>query len=60
VVLSRATLLEQIRDEGTTVGDRIVDTYVRRLRRKLETVDPSFDRIETVVGAGYRWRDDGA
>jgi DNA-binding response OmpR family regulator len=60
VVLSRATLLEQIRDDGTTVGDRIVDTYVRRLRRKLEALDPSFDRIETVVGAGYRWRDDGA
>ena len=32
------------------------DTYVRRLRRKLEAVDAAFDRIETVIGAGYRWR----
>ena len=60
VVLSRERLLEQIRGDGSVVGDRIVDTYVRRLRRKLEGVDPAFDRIETVVGAGYRWRDDGA
>jgi DNA-binding response OmpR family regulator len=59
VVLSRDRLLEQIRGDGSVVGDRIVDTYVRRLRRKLEDVDAAFDRIETVVGAGYRWRADG-
>jgi DNA-binding response OmpR family regulator len=29
---------------------------VNRLRRKLEAIDPAFDGIETVVGAGYRWR----
>jgi DNA-binding response OmpR family regulator len=60
VVLSRERLLDEIRGDGSIVGDRIVDTYVRRLRRKLEAVDPAFDRIETVIGAGYRWRDDGA
>jgi DNA-binding response OmpR family regulator len=32
------------------------DTYVRRLRRTFEAVDPAFDGIETVIGAGYRWR----
>jgi DNA-binding response OmpR family regulator len=59
VVLSRERLLEQIRGDGSVVDSRIIDTYVRRLRRKLEALDTSFDRIETVVGAGYRWRDDG-
>ena len=59
IVLSRDRLLAEIRGDGSVVGDRIVDTYVRRLRRKLEEVDPAFDRIETIVGAGYRWRDDG-
>jgi DNA-binding response OmpR family regulator len=57
VVLSRDALLEGMRGDGSVVGDRIVDTYVRRVRRKLEALDPSFDRIETVIGAGYRWRD---
>jgi DNA-binding response OmpR family regulator len=60
IVLSREQLLEQIRDDGSVVGDRIVDTYVRRIRRKLEAIDSAFDRLQTVVGAGYRWRDDDA
>lgn len=55
VVLSRERLIEMVRGDGTVVVDRIVDTYVRRLRRKLEAVDPAFSSIETVVGAGYRW-----
>jgi DNA-binding response OmpR family regulator len=58
IVLSRGQLLEQIRDDESVVGDRIVDTYVRRLRRKLEAIDAGFDRLQTVIGAGYRWRDD--
>ena len=56
VVLSRAQLLAVARDDGSVVVDRIVDTYVNRLRRKLEAIDPSFTGIETVIGAGYRWR----
>jgi DNA-binding response OmpR family regulator len=60
VVFSRERLLEVARDDGSVVGDRIVDTYVRRLRRKLEAIDPAFSRIATIVGAGYRWvADDG-
>lgn len=57
VVLSRERLLEMVRGDGSVVIDRIVDTYVRRLRRKFEAIDPSFRSIETVVGAGYRWTD---
>ncbi|MFI5302536.1 MAG: response regulator transcription factor [Polyangiales bacterium] len=59
IVLSRARLLEQVRGDDSVVVDRIIDTYVRRLRRKLEEIEPSFSSIETVVGLGYRWRDDG-
>jgi DNA-binding response OmpR family regulator len=58
MVLSRDRLLEIVRGDDSVVAERIIDTYVRRLRRKLEAVDPSFDRIETVIGAGYRWKDD--
>jgi len=56
VVLSRAVLLAEARQDESVVAPRLIDTYVRRLRRKLEAVDPSFACIETVVGAGYRWR----
>ena len=57
LILSRAQILEQIRGDDSVVEPRIVDTYVRRLRRKLESVDPEFVAIETVVGVGYRWRE---
>jgi DNA-binding response OmpR family regulator len=57
VLFTRDQLLKAVRDDDCVVVDRIIDTYVRRLRRKLEAVDPGFDRIETVVGVGYRWRD---
>jgi DNA-binding response OmpR family regulator len=59
VVFSRAQLLELVRGDDSVVVDRIIDTYVRRVRRKLEAVDPTFAAIDTVVGAGYRWRENG-
>jgi DNA-binding response OmpR family regulator len=57
VVHSRDRLLELARGDDSVVDPRLIDTYVRRLRRKLEAIEAEFDGIETVVGAGYRWRD---
>jgi DNA-binding response OmpR family regulator len=59
VVLSRDRLLTLTRGDDSVVAERLIDTYVRRLRRKFEHVDPHFAAIETVIGAGYRWRHDG-
>ncbi|MDG1481093.1 MAG: response regulator transcription factor [Myxococcota bacterium] len=56
VVLSRGRLLEQMRGDDSVVAERLVDTYIRRMRRKFEQIDTAFAEIETVVGAGYRWR----
>ena len=56
VVWTRDKLLDGLRGHDTHVAPRLIDTYVRRLRKKLEALDPGFDRIETVIGAGYRWR----
>jgi DNA-binding response OmpR family regulator len=56
IVLSRDRLLEIVRGDESIVAERIIDTYVRRLRRKLEAIDPAFEGIDTIVGAGYRWR----
>ncbi|MCB9687744.1 MAG: response regulator transcription factor [Alphaproteobacteria bacterium] len=57
VVYTREQLLDRIRGDDSVVVERLIDTYVRRLRRKIEEIDPTFDGIETMVGAGYRWRD---
>ena len=56
VVFSREQLMRAARGDDSVVAPRIIDTYVRRLRRGLEAIEPGFDALETVVGAGYRWR----
>ena len=50
---SRAQLLADIWGYAEEVDSRTVDTHVRRLRKKL---GPEGNRIETVVGVGYRLR----
>jgi len=57
VVFHREQLLLRVRGDDSVVVERIIDTYIRRLRRKFEGVDPGFAFIETVIGAGYRWRE---
>jgi len=57
VVFTRDQLLERIRGDDSVVAERLIDTYVRRLRRKMEQIDPAFKGIDTVIGAGYRWRE---
>jgi DNA-binding response OmpR family regulator len=57
LVLSRERLLEAARGDDTTVTDRTVDTFIKRLRKKIREVDPAFDEIETVIGVGYRYRE---
>jgi DNA-binding response OmpR family regulator len=59
VVFTRDQLLDRVRGSDSVVVDRIIDTWIRRLRKKFLAVDPAFDRIETVVGAGYRWAEGG-
>jgi two-component system phosphate regulon response regulator PhoB len=52
-VQTRDTLLADVWGYGEDVDSRTVDTHIRRLRRKL---GPEADRIETVIGVGYRLR----
>jgi DNA-binding response OmpR family regulator len=39
------------------VSDRTIDSHIKRVRRKFEEADATFDRIETVYGLGYRWKE---
>jgi two-component system response regulator ChvI len=54
-VLSRDRLLDLVRGSDVTTTDRTVDTFVKRIRKKIREVDPDFDAIETVFGVGYRY-----
>jgi two-component system response regulator ChvI len=39
------------------VDDRTVDSHIKRLRRKFRAVDPGFNAVETLYGAGYSYTD---
>ena len=53
-VMTREMLLTEAWGYAEDVDSRTVDTHVRRLRRKLGA---EADRIETVIGVGYRFRE---
>ena len=57
-VKSREQLMDFACGEDNYVDDRTVDSHIKRIRKKFKDADPSFDHIETVYGAGYRFRDD--
>jgi two-component system OmpR family response regulator len=49
---------EQLMGEARmVVDDSTVTSHVKRIRKKLLAMDPGFDRIESVYGMGYRWRE---
>ncbi len=52
-VQTREQLLSELWGYADDVDSRTVDTHVRRLRRKL---GDHAERIETVIGVGYRFR----
>jgi two-component system, OmpR family, response regulator ChvI len=55
-VKTREQLLEEAYPNEHYVAARTLDSHVKRLRRKFEEVDPSFESIETAYGLGYRLR----
>jgi two-component system, OmpR family, phosphate regulon response regulator PhoB len=53
-VLTRDQLLESVWGSDVFVTERTVDTHIKRLRSKLGR---TADRIETIRGVGYRFRE---
>lgn len=51
-VRSRQQLMD---DASIYVDDQTITSHVKRIRRKFKAVDDSFDKLDTVYGAGYRW-----
>ena len=53
-VFNRQQILEGLNDGVFAVTDRAVDVHISGLRKKLGS---AAEYLETVRGAGYRWRD---
>jgi two-component system response regulator BaeR len=52
-VFSRDQLLDRLHDDGRAVTDRVVDSHIRNLRRKLEAVPGGVNPVRSVYGVGY-------
>ncbi|MHA3839676.1 response regulator transcription factor [Sphingomonas aestuarii] len=58
VVKSRNQLMDAAYQDDIYVDDRTIDSHIKRVRRKFRQVDSTFDAIETLYGAGYRFNDE--
>jgi two-component system response regulator BaeR len=53
-IYSRAQLLDIARRDNLDVSDRVIDTHIKNLRRKLAAFLPGIEIIHSVYGLGYR------
>ena len=54
-VRSRQQVMDRIYGTDIFLEERVVDSHLKRLRKKIREVDPEFSAIETIYGAGYRF-----
>jgi two-component system response regulator BaeR len=54
-VYSRDQLLASVHDSQRDISDRAIDTHIKNLRKKVQTIDPGCDCIASVYGIGYRF-----
>lgn len=57
-VKSRDQLMDVAYDDQVYVGDRTIDSHIKRLLKKMRTADDEFSAIETLYGIGYRYNED--
>ena len=58
IVKNRNQLMDAAYQEDMYVDDRTIDSHIKRVRRKFRQADPTFDAIETLYGAGYRFSEE--
>lgn len=54
---TREQLIEAAYGETLYVDDRTIDSHIKRVRKKFKKIDDNFDHIETLYGAGYRYKE---
>lgn len=57
-VRNRDQLIDTAYGENIYVDDRTIDSHIKRVRKKFKKIDEEFDRIETLYGVGYRYKEE--
>lgn len=54
-IYGRQQLMDKIYPDRRFVSDRTIDSHIKKLRRKIEAVDPEAKLIHSVYGVGYKF-----
>ncbi len=54
-IYGRQQIMERIYPDDRFVGDRTIDSHIKKLRRKIEAIDPGAVLIQSVYGVGYKF-----
>lgn len=54
-IFNRAQLMRQMYEDNRIVSDRTIDSHVKKLRQKIESLDMSTEYIHSVYGIGYKY-----
>jgi two-component system, OmpR family, response regulator BaeR len=54
-IYGREQIMARIYPDDRFVNDRTVDSHIKKLRRKIQVVDPQAECIHSVYGVGYKF-----
>jgi two-component system response regulator BaeR len=54
-IYGRQQLMDKIYPDQRTVSDRTIDSHIKKLRKKIEAIDPNAKLIQSVYGVGYKF-----
>jgi two-component system, OmpR family, response regulator BaeR len=54
-IFSRKQIMESIYHDDRFVSDRTIDSHIKKLRRKIESVDPKAALIHSLYSVGYKY-----
>ncbi|TLX45130.1 two-component system response regulator BaeR [Pseudoalteromonas phenolica] len=54
-IFSRDKLMDHIYSDDRIVSDRTVDSHIKKLRKKLQSIAPEANFIHSIYGAGYKF-----
>lgn len=54
-IYNRDQLMDSIYDDGRVVSDRTIDSHIKKIRKKLKTLNPDKEYIHSIYGCGYKF-----
>ena len=54
-IFSRSLLVDKIYNDGRVVGDRTIDSHIKKLRKKIADVLPDIELIHSLYAVGYKF-----